>query len=321
MGRTKEQEQNPQVINHADRQYHELLRDILQNGRESPDRTGTGTLKVFGKTLNFDLAEGFPLLTTKRVWFHGVKEELLWFIRGERNIRPLVLKGVNIWNEWPFKRYLEAKGLDQIHPATTPEEWETRLDDFVKRVKEDEDFSLQWGDLGPVYGYQWRHWRTPEGKEIDQLADAIDLIKNKPESRRIIVSAWNPGDLEDVALPPCHMSYQFQVDGDKLNCMMYQRSVDTFLGLPFNIASYALLTETIAKITDKKPGNLTLALGDTHLYLNHLEKVETQLARDPLPLPKLLLEPSINDIDDIPSEAITISGYDPHPAIKAPISV
>lgn len=317
----KELEHTSEVVNSVDTQYLDLLQDILENGSESPDRTGTGTIKVFGKSLKFDLSEGYPLLTTKRVWFRGVKEELLWMTRGERNIRPLVLQGVNIWNEWPFKKYLEANDLGHIHPQSTPEEWQKRLDDFVERVKENKDFALKWGDLGAVYGYQWRHWRTPDRGEIDQLAGAIDAIRNKPESRRIIVTAWDPGELEDVALPPCHMMYQFQVDGDKLNCTMYQRSVDTFIGLPFNIASYALLTETIAKITDKQPGELTLFLADTHLYLNHLEQVKEQLSREPRPLPTLVLDSAIEDIDNIPSEAISVTGYDPHPAIRAEISV
>ena len=316
----REIEGSPEIVNNADRQYLALLEDILANGTESKDRTGTGTRKVFGRHMHFDLSEGFPLLTTKSVWFKGVKEELLWFIRGERNIRDLVLKDVHIWDEWPFQKYLSAKALDGRYPKYTPD-WEQQKELFIERVKNDAVFARQWGGLGPVYGYQWRHWQTRSGREIDQLAVAIDKIRNKPNDRRIIVTAWNPEDVDDVALPPCHLLYQFQVDGDNLNCVMYQRSVDTFLGLPFNIASYALLTSLIAKITDKVPGHLTLFLADTHIYLNHLEQVKEQLSRGPRALPRLVLEPGIVSLETISSELIRVESYNPHPPIKAPISV
>lgn len=306
--------------NNADSQYISLLKDILKNGTKSKDRTGTGTIKVFGRILKFDLSEGFPLLTTKKVWFHGVKEELLWFIRGEKNIRSLVLSGVNIWNEWPYQRYLITKKLDKKYKKYTPS-WEKKMEEFIEKIKSNKKFADKYGDLGPVYGYQWRKWKGRNGKVIDQLSQVIDQIKNNPDSRRIIVTAWDPSVVDQVALPPCHMSYQFQVSGKKLNCFMVQRSVDTFLGLPFNIASYALLTSIIAKITNKIPGELTMALADTHLYLNHLDQVKEQIKRKSKPLPKLKINSQLKNIDNIKSEWIEIINYDPHPPIKAPISV
>lgn len=266
------------VKNSADLEYQNLLKDILKNGVKSKDRTGTGTIKVFGRMLKFDLSQGFPLLTTKKVWFHGVKEELLWFIRGERNLRPLVLKNVGIWNEWPFQKYLETEKLDKKYSKYSPE-WTVKMGEFIESVKLDAKFAKKFGDLGPVYGYKWRNWKGGNGKTVDQLAEAIRLIKESPDSRRIIVSAWDPSVLSEVALPPCHMEYQFQVVGKKLNCFMVQRSVDTFLGLPFNIASYALLTHIIAKVTNKIPGELTMALADTHLYLNHIDQAKEQIKR------------------------------------------
>lgn len=301
--------------NSADRIYQELLKDIIKNGVKSKDRTGTGTIKVFGRMLKFDLQEGFPLLTTKKVWFHGVKEELLWFIKGERNLRPLVLKNVGIWNEWPFQRYLEAEKLDKKYPKYSSE-WTVKMGEFVESIKLDAKFAKKFGDLGPIYGYKWRNWNG-----IDQLAKAVDDIKNNPDSRRIIVTAWDPSVLSEVALPPCHMEFQFQVVGKKLNCFMVQRSVDTFLGLPFNIASYALLTHIVAKVTNKIPGELTMALADTHLYLNHIKQAKEQIKRKPKVLPKLKISSKLKDIDHIESEWIEVVGYDPHPPIKAPISV
>ncbi len=306
--------------NNVDLQYKKLLKDILQNGVKSKDRTGTGTQKVFGRMLKFNLSEGFPLLTTKRVWFQGVKEELLWFIRGERNIRSLVLAGVNIWNEWPYQRYLIANKLDKKYPRYTPQ-WKSKMDEFIEKIKANKSFAKKYGDLGPVYGFQWRNWKGRNGKEVDQLKSAIDQIKNNPDSRRIIVTAWDPTVLDEVALPPCHMSYQFQVVGKKLNCFMVQRSIDTFLGLPFNIASYALLTSIIAKVTNKIPGELTMMLADTHLYLNHIKQAKEQLKRTHRNLPKLVISSKLKDIDNINSDWIEVKDYDPHPTIKAPISV
>ncbi len=305
--------------NDVDKQYLALVADILANGTKSQDRTGTGTLKVFGRMLKFNLQDGFPLLTTKKVWFKGVKEELLWFIRGERNIRSLVLADVNIWNEWPFQKYLEKTGLDKKYPKYSPK-WEEKMNNFIEKIKKDADFAKKWGDLGPVYGYQWRHWKS-EKVQIDQLKEAINLIKNQPHSRRIIVSAWDPAKIKETALPPCHLYFQFQVENNYLNCFMVQRSVDTFLGLPFNIASYALLTHIIANITNKKPGTLTMALADTHLYLNHIKQAKEQLRRKPKKLPTLVINKKIKDIDSIKSEWIEIKDYNPHPSIPAPISV
>ncbi len=308
------------VKNSADKVYQDLLKDILKNGVKSKDRTGTGTIKVFGRMLKFDLSAGFPLLTTKKVWFHGVKEELLWFINGGRNLRPLVLAGVGIWNEWPFQKYLEIEKLDKKYPKYS-EEWKKKMDEFVEKIKVDEKFAKKYGDLGPIYGFKWRNWVGENGKKVDQLAQAIDAIKNNSDSRRIIVTAWDPSVLSEVALPPCHMSYQFQVVGKKLNCFMVQRSVDTFLGLPFNIASYALLTCILAKITGKIPGELTMALADTHLYLNHREQAKEQIRRKPKTLPKLKISSKLKSIDKIDSSWIEVIDYDPHPTIKALISV
>jgi len=306
--------------NQVDRDYQNLLKDILKNGHKSSDRTGTGTKKVFGRMLKFDLSKGFPLLTTKKVWFYGVKEELLWFIKGERNLKNLVLKNVNIWNEWPFQRYLMATKQDKKYVKYTPA-WEEKMKEFVEKIKTNSSFSKRYGDLGPVYGFQWRNWKGIGKKTVDQLKNAINDIKNNSDSRRIIVTAWDPSVLDNVALPPCHLYFQFQVVGKKLNCFMVQRSVDTFLGLPFNIASYALLTEIIAKITKLKPGELTMALADTHLYLNHIKQAKEQIKRTPRPLPKLFLSPKLKDIDHIESDWIEIKNYNPHDIIKAPISV
>jgi len=307
-------------VNNADPQYQALLSDILKNGVKSGDRTGTGTIKVFGRMLKFDLSEGFPLLTTKKVWFYGVKEELLWFLRGSRNLRPLILKNVNIWNEWPYQRYLEDNKLDKKFPKYTLE-WDKKMQEFIEKVKADKKFADRYGDLGAVYGYKWRNWEGTNGKNIDQLADAIKDIKNNPNSRRIIVSAWDPSVLGEVALPPCHILYQFQVVGKTLNCFMVQRSVDTFLGLPFNIASYALLTSIVARVTGNTPGTLTMALADTHIYLNHIKQAKEQISRKPKKLPRLRISSKLKNINHIESDWINVVGYDPHPVIKAPISV
>ncbi|WKZ25645.1 MAG: thymidylate synthase [bacterium] len=306
--------------NLADKIYIDLLKDIIKNGTASKDRTGTGTKKVFGRMLKFDLSKGFPLLTTKKVWFHGVKEELLWFIRGENNLRSLVLKNVNIWNEWPFQRYLVSNKLDKKYPKYTPE-WQNQMTMFIEKIKTNKSFAKKHGNLGPVYGFQWRKWKGRGKDTIDQLQNAIDDIRNNSDSRRIIVTAWDPSVLSDVALPPCHLYFQFQVVGKKLNCFMVQRSVDSFLGLPFNIASYALLTEIVAKITGKIAGELTMTLADTHLYLNHIKQAKEQIKRIPRPLPTIKLNSKLKNIDKIESDWIEIIDYNPHGSIKAPISV
>jgi len=303
------------TINQADKEYLSLLKDILKNGVISKDRTGTGTKKVFGRMIKFDLSKGFPLLTTKKMFIKGIIYELLWFIKGDSNICYLVKNGVNIWNEWPFQKYLEAKGLDKKYPKYS-DSWRAKMQEFVEKIKKDKKFAEKWGDCGPFYGVQWRNFNG-----FDQLSWVIKEIKRNPDSRRLIVNAWNAPLVDKMALPPCHVMYQFQISEDKLNCMMYQRSVDTFLGLPFNIASYALLTNMVAHITGYKTGELTLALGDTHLYLNHLDQARQQLKRKPFPPPKLKIKRKVKSIFDFRFEDFEIVNYQSHPPIKAEISV
>ncbi len=265
----------------AERQYLDLLAQVLAEGAKKTDRTGTGTLSVFGRQLRFDLSEGFPLLTTKKLHLKSIILELLWFLRGDTNVKWLQERGVSIWNEWA-----------------------------------DEN-----GELGPVYGYQWRHWRTPDGREIDQIRNVLESIGRKPDSRRHIVSAWNPADVDRMALPPCHALFQFYVADGKLSCQMYQRSADLFLGVPFNIASYALLTLMVAQVTGLQAAEFVLTLGDAHLYLNHLEQAREQLSRAPRPFPRIALNPQVQDLFAFRYEDFTLEGYEPHPAIKAPIAV
>ena len=263
------------------KQYLDLLREIRDNGVIKTDRTGVGTKSIFGHQMRFNLQDGFPLLTTKKVFLKGIIYELLWFLKGDTNIKFLTDHNVHIWDEWA-----------------------------------DEN-----GDLGYVYGKQWRSWEATDGRVIDQISQVVDLIKNHPNSRRILVTAWNPAEIDKMALPPCHCLFQFYVADGKLSCQLYQRSADTFLGVPFNIASYALLTMMLAQVCGLEPGEFIHTTGDTHIYLNHLEQVNEQLSREPRPLPKMIINPDVKSIFDFKYEDFKLEGYDPYPAIKAPVAV
>jgi len=313
--------------------YLNLLKHVKQHGAVKQDRTGTGTISVFGYQMRFDLEAGFPLLTTKRVPFRLIASELLWFIKGDTNIRYLLKHNNNIWNEWAFKKWVESAeytGPDMtnfgLRSQTDPEFNTKYLEQeqiFKKLVLEDDRFASEYGDLGNVYGKQWRRWTTSQGETIDQLKNVIEEIKRNPDSRRLIVTAWSPEDAtpQRSALPPCHTLFQFYVANGKLSCQLYQRSGDIFLGIPFNIASYSLLTHMIAQECGLGVGEFVHTIGDAHIYSNHLDQIETQLAREVRPLPTLKLNPSINSIFDYDVEDLSVEGYDPHPAIKAPVAV
>ncbi len=295
------------------KQYLDLLSTILEEGVVRGDRTGTGTKGVFGYQMRFNLAEGFPLLTTKKVFLKGVIHELLWFLRGDTNIKYLVDNGVHIWDSDAFRYYNELCVKHGVLPVD--------LDTFLAAAGVESPIEgYRFGDLNHVYGYQWRSWPKGNGEVIDQIARVIETLKTNPTSRRMIVSAWNVADVEDMALPPCHTMFQFFVAEGKLSCQLYQRSADTFLGVPFNIASYALLTMMIAKECGLELGDFVHTLGDAHLYLNHLEQANEQLSREPRALPRMVLNPDVKSIFDYRYEDFTLEGYDPHPAIKAPLS-
>jgi len=292
------------------KQYLDLLTHIKTTGTSKVDRTGTGTISTFGYQMRFDLSEGFPLLTTKKVHLKSIIHELLWFINGDTNIKYLVDNGVRIWNEWPYVNFTK----------TAEYKGET-LKEFVELVKNSDEFAKKYGELGPVYGKQWRHFEGPDGLYVDQLAELIENIKNNPGSRRLIVNAWNPPLIPQMALPPCHMMFQFYVNDGTLSCQLYQRSADTFLGIPFNIASYALLTMMIAKVTDLEPGDFVHTLGDAHIYNDHLKQVDLQLSRKPKKLPIMSINPNVKNIEDFKYSDFELKGYDPHPLIKGKVSV
>ena len=300
------------------KQYHKLLRYILDQGVRKDDRTGTGTVSVFGYQMRFDLSEGFPLLTTKKVHFKSIVHELLWFIAGDTNIRYLVENGVSIWNEWPFENWLRENFMQEDYPSGSPQR-KVLMSEFVAKIADDQEFAQKYGCLGPVYGKQWRKF---EG--VDQLANIIDSLKTNPDSRRHIVSAWNPKDVPvmvKAGLPPCHTIFQFYVSEEKLSCQLYQRSADVFLGVPFNIASYALLTQMIAHVCDLKLGEFIHTFGDAHLYVNHLQQVDEQLAREPIKLPELKINRRVYSIFDFVFDDLELLGYRPYAAIAAPVAV
>ena len=297
------------------KQYLDLLKKIKEDGIVKSDRTGTGTRSIFGYQMRFDLSEGFPLLTTKRVFLKGVIHELLWFLAGDTNIKYLVDNGVHIWDNDAYRFYKELCAKQGVEPIS--------MEEFLVAAQQQTPSPVEgyaYGNLNHVYGYQWRSWGKPDGSAIDQIKQVIDTIKNNPDSRRMIVSAWNVADVEDMALPPCHVLFQFYVADGKLSCQLYQRSADTFLGVPFNIASYALLTMMIAKECGLQAGEFVHTLGDTHLYLNHMEQVDEQLSRTPRTLPTMRLNPDVKSVFDFKYEDFTLEGYDPHPTIKAPMS-
>lgn len=287
------------------KQYHDLVEHVFNNGHQKDDRTNTGTISTFGYQMRFDLKEGFPLLTTKKVFYKAIIYELLWFIKGDTNIKYLVDHGVKIWNEWPYENFKKHSSY----------QGET-LEEYVDKIKTDANFAREHGDLGPVYGAQWRNFNG-----VDQLAQVINLIKHQPESRRMILSAWNPAEINNMALPPCHTLIQFYVSNQKLSLQLYQRSGDIFLGIPFNIASYALLLEMVAQVTNLEVGEFVHTIGDAHIYINHIDQLKLQLKREIRPLPTLKLNPNIKDLEDFTFEDIEIIGYDPHPPIKGVVAV
>lgn len=319
-------------MNYGEQAYLNLCENILNHGFKKNDRTGTGTYSVFGYQMRFDLNQGFPLLTTKKVPFRLIASELLWFIKGDTNIRYLLENNNNIWNEWAFKKWVESDdyngpdmtdfGRRSLQDEAFNECYREQMDIFKTNILTDQDFAKKFGDLGSVYGKQWRHWKTTTNDTIDQLKQVIESIKHNPDSRRHIVSAWNPEDIPSMALPPCHTLFQFYVADGKLSCQLYQRSGDLFLGVPFNIASYALLTHLIAYETGLEVGEFVHTFGDVHLYTNHVNQVQEQLQRDIKESPQLIIKADDNkSIFDFELSDFEVINYLPHPAIKAPIAV
>ncbi len=306
---------------HPEYQYLDLLQEILDSGFEKKEfNSGKAIKSVFGRTMRFDLSEGFPLLTTKKVFLRGIIIELLWFLRGETNIRPLILENVHIWDDWPYKDY-KKKMEDGNVPNLSQQ-------DFIEKIKNDEEFAKEWGELGPVYGRQWRKWLASDGREIDQLAWAIEKTKNYPDRKHVIVSAWNPEYVYEMskpgtsmAIPPCHTMFNINVTNGRLSLLLYQRSADMFLGVPFNIASYSLLTLMLAQVCGYKPGEFIHFLGDTHLYSDHYEQAKEQINRKPRPFPTMKLNTSVKEIDRFVFEDFEVKGYDSHPSIKGDITV
>lgn len=311
--------------------YLALGKKILAEGHLKKDRTGTGTKSIFGYQMRFDLSKGFPLLTTKRVPFGLIKSELLWFLKGDTNIRYLLQNNNHIWDEWAFERYTQSEaytgpdmtdfGRRVLQDEAFKKKYDKEHAIFCEKILTDDVFAATYGELGNIYGAQWRHWETKEGGFIDQLKQVIAMIKETPDSRRLLVSAWNPEDVPTMALPPCHTMFQFYVNDGKLSCQLYQRSGDVFLGVPFNIASYALLTHLIAHETGLEVGDFVHTLGDAHLYTNHIDQMNEQLARTVRTAPTLKLNQTKQSVFDFEMDDIVIEGYEPHPAIKAPIAV
>lgn len=311
--------------------YLDLCKQIFETGEQRGDRTNTGTYSIFGHQIRFDLNKGFPLLTTKRVPFRLVASELLWFIKGDTNIRYLLKHNNNIWNEWAFEKWINSAdyhgpdmtnfGLRSQEDENFNKQYQEQMELFKARILEDDSFADKYGDLGSVYGKQWRNWKTTQNETIDQLKDVIHSIKTNPNSRRHIVSAWNPEDIPTMALPPCHTLFQFYVSNGKLSCQLYQRSADVFLGVPFNIASYALLTHLIAHECGLEVGDFVHTFGDAHIYSNHVEQVETQMGREIRDFPQLTINKDKKSIFEMDLDDLLIENYNPHPSIKAPIAV
>ena len=292
------------------KQYQDFLQHILDKGTIKEDRTGTGTISVFGYQMRFDLNDGFPLVTTKKLHLKSIVYELLWFIAGDSNIEYLCKNGVNIWNDWPYQKYESSSDFSG-----------ESMKEFAAKIATDHEFALKYGELGPVYGKQWRHWKDEHGNEIDQITNLIHQIKTNPDSRRLIVSAWNVAEIEQMTLPPCHTIFQFYVIDGKLSCQLYQRSADTFLGVPFNIASYALFTMMVAQVCGLGLGDFVHSFGDAHIYSNHIDQVKLQITRTPYSLPKMKINPEVKSIFDFKYEDFTLENYEAHPHIKGEVAV